>query len=219
MRTHKWRKESIWGLEVCIYWWGKEVKSVSPKTVMMIHVFWDMTPCHWARVSYISEDCRVFFSKSSSWKTKILLGSLDYEDECTMIFWNTGNYLPNNTVSYSKIWIVSKTAVGTSNFAKRWCLNFEITGSNSLALKEATLCSYNDFKLQRYLLSVCFCADVLNYMGHSYLQLICNGCYPWVVLHLENRLVAYQIKISCKMKHHMLKNKQQWKLSVILSLC
>lgn len=123
MRTHKWRK-SIWEPEVCRHWWGKEVRSVSSKTVMKIHVFWDMTPCHWARVSYISEDCRVFFSKSSSWKTKILLGSLEYEDERTMILWNNGNYLPISTVSYSKIWIVSKTAVETSNLAERWCLNF-----------------------------------------------------------------------------------------------
>lgn len=29
-----------------------------------------------------------------------------------------------STLSYFKIWIVSKTAVGTSNLAKRWCLNF-----------------------------------------------------------------------------------------------
>lgn len=124
MITHKWRKESIWGLEVCRHWWGKEVKSVSPKTVIKIHVFWDMTPCHWARVSYLSKDCRVFFSKSYRWKTKILLESLGYEDECTMILRNIGNYLPNNTASYAKIWTVSKTAVGTSNLAKRWCLNF-----------------------------------------------------------------------------------------------
>jgi hypothetical protein len=51
-------------------------------------------------------------------------------------------------------------------------------------------------------------------MGHSYLQLICNGRHPWVVLHLENRLVAYQIKIACKMKpYHMLNKIQQWKPS------
>jgi hypothetical protein len=108
---------------ICRHRWGKEVKSVSPKALMKIHVFWDMTPRHWVRAFYISEDCKVF-SKSSSWKTKILLGSLKYEDERTMNLWNIGNYLPNNTVSYSKIWIVSKTAVGTSNLAKRWCLNF-----------------------------------------------------------------------------------------------
>jgi len=62
-----------------------------------------MTPCHWARVSYLSKDCRVFFSKSYRWKTKILLESLGYEDECTMILRNIGNYLPNNTASYAKI--------------------------------------------------------------------------------------------------------------------
>lgn len=155
---------------------------------MKIHVFWDMTPCHWARVSYLSEDCRVFFSKSNSWKTKVLLGSLGYEDECTMILKTLATACPTTLHHTPRSELLAKLLWESQILQKGgvWIL-IQINGSNSLASKRS-----NDvFKLWRYLLSVCFCADVLHDMGHSYLQLICNGCYPWVVLHLENRLVAY----------------------------
>ena len=77
--------------------------------LLKIHVFWDLTLCHWV--------------------SSLELGLFYPEDEGTMILCNVVNYSPNNTASYL-------TRLKASSFA---CSYLVTTDTSILALPDATV--------------------------------------------------------------------------------
>jgi len=88
-------RPSLWNVFCSEYWMIGEVQIMSNRKCMGI----------WGSHNIVAEGSILWVTTSCCWmhsSWRILYGLLNPEDEHTMVPWDTGNYLSNDTVSTSK---------------------------------------------------------------------------------------------------------------------